>query len=221
MNLESRILYEDNHIIAINKWAGALVHASDPKETSVMDSVKQFIKERDKKEGNVFIGLVHRLDRAVSGIVLFGKTSKGASRLSEQFREHTVTKQYHAWVQGELKQSSGNVVVYLKKDEQRHVARIVDEGVRGGQRSELSYKVVKTDTYQGKKVSLVHVDLKTGRYNQIRATFAHLGHPILGDSKYGSTMPYHDGVALRSTYCKFKKATSEEWVELKLPTPEL
>ncbi len=221
MDIGTRILYEDNHIIVINKWPGVLVHATDPGEQSLMDHVKEFIKVRDHKEGNVFLGLIHRLDRLVSGIIIFGKTSKGASRLSEQFREHAVTKVYHAWVEGKVSIPKKKVEIHIKKDENTRKANVVSEHTLGAQYSALTYEVVKQDTYQKIPVTLIKVTLHTGRYNQIRATMSHLGHPILGDVKYGARTTYKEGIALRSTYCKFKKATLEEDVVLSLPFPEL
>lgn len=221
MDVGTRIVYEDNHIIVINKWPGVLVHATDPKETSLMDHVKTYIKNRDAKEGNVFLGLIHRLDRLVSGIIIFGKTSKGASRLSEQFREHTITKVYHAWVEGKIKIQKKQVEIYIKKDEGTRKANVVSEHTLGAQYSSLTYEVIKQDTYQNIPVTLIKVTLHTGRYNQIRATMSHLGHPVVGDSKYGARTTYNEGIALRSTYCKFKKATVDEDVVVNLPLPEL
>ncbi|MDP3697926.1 MAG: RluA family pseudouridine synthase [Candidatus Taylorbacteria bacterium] len=150
------VLYEDNHIIAVFKPAGVLVQKDKSGEKSLMEFVKEYLKEKHRKPGNVFLGLVHRLDRNVSGIVLFGKTSKGASRLSEQFRDNEtptsksrgpdrsvgIKKTYHAVVEGEIKPANGDLVHYLKKDEKNKIALVSDLPKQGYDRSELSYKTI-------------------------------------------------------------------------------
>ena len=122
-----RVLYEDNHIIAVYKPAGALVQPDVPDGTSLMDDIKKYLKDKYKKPGNVFLGLVHRLDRNVSGIVLFGKTSKGASRLSEQFRNNEIKKIYYAVVEGKISPVSNELVHYLRKDENGRVVETPEQ----------------------------------------------------------------------------------------------
>lgn len=201
-----KVLYEDNHLIAVFKPAGVLVQGDKTGDLCLMDDVKKYLKEKYKKTGNVFLGLLHRLDRPVSGIVLFAKTSKGASRLSEQIRNHEFKKEYQALVEGALKEKKGILINYLLHDEKTNKAKIFDPKHEGAQLAELSYKVVEN---RGKN-SLLKIDLKTGRHHQIRAQLAHLGHPIVGDKKYGAKTPYKDGqIALCATRLRFKAATGD------------
>ena len=198
-----KILYEDNHLVAVYKRAGILTQGDDTGDKCLMDEVKEYLKEKYKKPGNVFLGLLHRLDRPVSGIVLFAKTSKGASRLSEQFRNHSVQKIYHALVEKEPKQKSGTLVHYLKKDEKQNYTTVFDIPTDGALKAELDYEVI------GNNILKIH--LKTGRSHQIRAQLAHVGCPIVGDSKYGSRIKYKDGqIALCATELSFDTATTKE-----------
>ena len=136
------ILYEDNHIVAVYKPACVLAQGDETGEESVFDLVKKYIKEKYKKEGNVFLGLVHRLDRPVSGIMVFAKTSKGASRLSEQFRNHEVEKTYHAVVFGKMDRKKGFIISHLKKDKDKNKTFVRQSADRDTKESELSYEVV-------------------------------------------------------------------------------
>jgi 23S rRNA pseudouridine1911/1915/1917 synthase len=215
--MELKILYEDNHIIAVYKPAGLLVQGDESGARSLMDEVRDYLKEKYNKPGKAFLGMVHRLDRNVSGIVLFGKTSKGASRLSEQFRSHDIRKIYSAVVEGELKNRSGKLIHFLKKDEARRRAFISDASQEGYDQSELEYEVLKSN----KNYTLVIIDLRTGRFHQIRSQFSHIGHPIAGDSKYGSKIKMPSGhLALCATEVNFKTATTDEAVVLKVDRPE-
>ena len=136
------VLYEDNHLIAVYKPAGILTQGEKSGDANVMDEVKKYLKEKYHKPGSVFLGLLHRLDRPVSGIILFAKTSKGASRLSEQFRNQTVEKIYHALVSGKPKQNRGVLVNYLRKDEKRKKAMILKDKKPGANLAKLFYEVV-------------------------------------------------------------------------------
>ena len=200
------MLYEDNHVIAVNKPHGMLTQGDESGDKNLLDSVKAFIKERDQKPGNVFIGLLHRLDRPVGGVVLFAKTSKGASRLSEQFRVHGVEKTYWAVVEGEPKEKSRKVVQWLKKDEATNVVTPFDHEVPGSLKAELDYTVLKTI---GDK-SLVEVRPKTGRPHQIRVAMASLGTPIVGDVKYGAKEKLDYDIALFARSLAFDHATTKE-----------
>lgn len=205
-------LYEDNHIIAVYKPAGVLVQGDESGDRCLMDEVKGYLKEKYQKPGNVFLGLVHRLDRNVSGIVLFAKTSKGASRLSEQFRAHSIKKIYHALVEGHLKEKEGMLKDKLDKDERAMKAVISDQG----KEATLTYRVVKEIGSN----TLVEIELGTGRFHQIRAQFSHAGHPILGDLKYGAHSPLvNQEIALAATKVVFKKAVGEDLVTLEIPIP--
>jgi 23S rRNA pseudouridine1911/1915/1917 synthase len=202
MKPEIKVLYEDNHLIAVYKPAGTLVQGDSSGERCLMDEVKDFIKKRDKKPGNVFLGLIHRLDRHVSGIVLFSKTSKGASRISEQFREHTVEKIYEAWVEGTLREKRATLKDMIKRDGDEQYA-------------ELSYKVIEEEKKENK--SLLRVELKTGRHHQIRIQLSRLGHPILGDVSYGAKKSFSDQhIELSAVELRFTKATEDERVIVKL-----
>jgi 23S rRNA pseudouridine1911/1915/1917 synthase len=208
-----QVLYEDNHLIAVFKPAGVLVQADTTGGASgavcLMDMVKDFIKNRDNKPGNVFLGLIHRLDRNVSGIVLFAKTSKGASRLSEQFRDHTVEKIYHARVEGVPKQKSTTLKNYLLHREGGNKAEVLSREVPGAQYAELSYETVAVEKSGSGDVALLKIKLGTGRHHQIRAQLGAIGHPILGDVKYGAHEVFKDQhLALYATELSFNLATT-------------
>src|SRR3990167_6751845 len=197
-----KVLYEDNHLIAVFKPSGVLSQGDKTGDISIFDEVKKYLKKKYKKPGNVFLGLVHRLDRPVSGIVLFAKTSKGASRLSEQFRDHNIEKTYHALVIG--KPDARTLVNYLTKDEAR---KKVDVHAERGQRAELEYDVVASYG----PYTLVKILLKTGRFHQIRAQFSFAGFPVLGDTKYGAPFALPDkSIALCATSIVFTLPTKDE-----------
>lgn len=215
--MDVQVLYEDNHLIAVNKTAGVLVQGDDSKDENLMDQVKKYIKEKYQKPGNVFLGLIHRLDRNVSGIVLFAKTSKGASRLSEQFRTHSIEKIYHAWVEGVPQKNSATLKNYLLKDERNNKTKVYDAAVNDALFAELSYELVET---RGEN-SLLKIKLKTGRPHQIRAQLSYIGNPIVGDVKYGSkrVLP-NEELLLRATELSFSTATGEERKTITIEIPE-
>ena len=212
-----KVLYEDNHLIVVYKPAGVLVQGDASGAISLMDIVKNYLKEKYGKPGDVFLGLVHRLDRPVSGIVLFAKTSKGASRVSAQFRNREVSKNYTAVVEGVIEKEN-NIELYLEKDEKSRKA-IVHTGIaENALKASLSYKVLHTE----KNRTWVKIELHTGRFHQIRASFSYIGHPVLGDSKYGSHIKYKEGeIALCATELSFKTATEEKEIKLSLPAEEV
>lgn len=214
---EPQILYEDNHLIAVYKPAGMLVQGDKSGDISLLDEVKAYIKRIHNKPGNVFLGLIHRLDRNVDGVVLLAKTSKGASRLSEQFRLHTVGKVYHAWVHGIVEPPKGTLVHYLSHDENQNRAEVYDTAKNNALKADLSYECVKVDG----DFSLLKIKLGTGRHHQIRAQFAHIGHPVVGDFKYGSklTLPSQK-IALTATSLSFETATGNEQKIVSLEMPE-
>ena len=212
-----QVLYEDNHIIAVYKPAGFLVQPDLPGGGSLMDDVKKYLKDKYKKQGNVFLGLVHRLDRNVSGVVLFAKTSKGAARLSEQFRNNEIKKIYYAIVEGKISLTKGNLIHYLRKDEERRVALVSDVPKDGYDRAELSYKAILHTT----NYSLLSISLKTGRFHQIRAQLSAVGHPVVGDKKYGAKSKMPDGsLALCATEIEFKTATTHEIKTIRIDYPK-
>lgn len=212
------VLYEDNHLIVVEKPAGMLVQGDKTGDPSLLDEIKKYLKEKYKKPGNVFLGLVHRLDRPVGGVVLFAKTSKGASRLSAQFRERAVEKYYYAVVDGKMKEPKGEIVSFLKKDEKKNMAEVFPQEVAGAKQAELFWEVIKV----GAKNTLLKIKLGTGRAHQIRAQLASVGHPILGDLKYGAIELLPDkSIALFSAALSFKTTTGEKSETVELPWPRV
>ena len=223
-----KVLYEDNHIIAVLKPAGVLTQGDRTGDVNLMDMVKDYLKEKYGKPGNVFLGLVHRLDKPVAGIVLFGKTSKGASRLSEQFRNHTIQKTYHGIVVGKPKQEKGSIKEQVNKISffaegftNKTDAELLDAVKKATKTrtAELEYEVVK----KNEKYSLLKIFPKTGRFHQIRIQMQEMGCPILGDAKYGQgnyDWTSKNAIALCATAISFKTATDEKVVNLEIPLPE-
>ena len=221
-----KVIYEDNHIIAVVKPAGVLTQGDRTGDVNLMDMVKDYLKEKYKKPGNVFLGLVHRLDKPVAGIVLFGKTSKGASRLSEQFRNHTIQKTYHGIVVGKPKEEKGSIKEkvnkisffaegFTNKTDEELLAEI--KKATKTRTAELEYEVVKKND----KYSLLKILPKTGRFHQIRIQMQQMGCPILGDIKYGAKDPMSDrSIALAATAISFKSATDNKIINLEIPLPE-
>jgi len=210
MNLN--VLYEDNHLIAVFKPAGVLVQGDETGDRSLMDDVKEYLKEKYNKPGNVFLGLIHRIDRPVSGVVLFAKTSKGASRLSEQFRDHKAKKVYEAWVEGVPRQNQGTLIDNVIHFEKGNVGKVVRRGARGAERAELSYEVVESKL----KFSKLKINLRTGKHHQIRIQLSHMGNPVVGDRKYGGKYLLPEGeILLRAIEISFHTATSEEKITVR------
>lgn len=215
MNL--KVLYEDNHLIAVYKPAGILIQAGDGKSGNLMDIVKEYLKNKYNKPGNVFLGLVHRLDKPVCGVVVYAKTSKGASRLSEQFRNRQVKKTYTALLEGKIEPEKGSLIHYIKKDEVKLVALVSEKESPEYAHAELDYQVIK----KTEKYSLVKINLKTGRFNQIRAQFSHIGNPVAGDNLYKAKTKLPDGsIALCATEIEFKTSTTDEIVNIKADYPK-
>ena len=179
------VLYEDNQIIVVNKPQNIPSQADQTGDKDMLTMVKNYIKEKYNKPGNVYCGLVHRLDRPTGGVMVFARTSKAASRLSEQIASGEFEKAYYAVVVGKLKESHGILVNYLKKDEKENKVSIVPQTEVGAKRAELEYFLLEQ---RGDK-NLVQVKLKTGRGHQIRVQFANIKCPVYGDQKYGTNMP--------------------------------
>ena len=219
VSVPMRILYEDNHLIAVEKPHGQLTQADESGDVSLLDEVKAFIKTRDQKPGNVFLGLLHRLDRPVGGVVLFAKTSKAASRLSEQFRSRKVQKVYEALVEGVPGNRrgyhaplEGTVVQWLVKDTEKNIVTAYDHEVPGSQKAELDYRVIE----EGKQ-SRVEIHPKTGRPHQIRVAMASLGTPIVGDFKYGAKTSFNGQVALKAVSLTIEHPITKESLTISLP----
>ena len=211
-----RIIYIDNHLIAVTKPAGLLTQPDRNTDESLIDQTRQWIKEKYNKPNNIFLGLVHRLDRNVSGVVLFARTSKAASRLSKQFREGTPKKHYRAIVLGKLKEEHTTLVHYLRKEKSLR-ATVFPRETPTAKRSELSYEVINSL----EKKSLLEVSLSTGRFHQIRAQMAFIGHPIIGDVKYGAPEPLpNQEIALYAHKLVFSHPVSNEEIILTAPEPK-
>ena len=209
------ILYLDNHLIAVCKPPGLLTQPNDSGSESLMGQVKKWIKLEYNKPGNVFLGLVHRLDRNVSGVVLFARTSKAASRLSEQFRKKTIHKVYHTIVEGSPSANRTTLVHYLRKEKSMK-STVFNRPEKGTQQSELEYIILENR----KTFSLLEVRLRTGRFHQIRAQLSFIGHPILGDKKYGSIITLPDRqIALYAYQLFFEHPISKEEVCVEAPPP--
>ena len=211
-----RIIFIDNHLIAVTKPAGLLTQPDRNTDESLIDQTRQWIKEKYNKPNNIFLGLVHRLDRNVSGVVLFARTSKAASRLSKQFREGTPKKHYRAIVLGKLKEEHTTLVHYLRKEKSLR-ATVFPRETPTAKRSELSYKVI--NSLENK--SLLEVSLSTGRFHQIRAQMAFIGHPIIGDVKYGAPEPLpNQEIALYAHKLVFSHPVSNEEITVTAPEPK-
>ena len=178
-----KILYEDNHIIIVEKTPNIPSQADKTEDIDMLTIVKKYIKEKYNKPGNVYLGLVHRLDRPVGGVMIFAKTSKAAGRLSEQVREKVFKKKYLAVVDGKFDKKSGTLEDYLYKDERNNMTKVVKPEKKNAKFAKLDYEVI---TYnEVKNLSLVKVNLHTGRHHQIRVQLANSEHSIFGDQKYG------------------------------------
>lgn len=178
---EHDVVYEDNHLIAINKLGGHIVQADETRDTTLTDMVKVFLKEKYKKPFDVFLGVIHRLDRPVSGLVLFAKTSKGLDRMNRLFRIREVEKYYIAVVRNKPPKSSDVLIHYLIRNKDKRVTYVYDNQIEKSQYAELHYEVLgEVDGYYALKINLI-----TGRTHQIRAQLGHIGSPIVGDNKYG------------------------------------
>ena len=199
------VIYEDNHIIVVEKPCNVPSQADKTTDEDMLTLIKKYIKEKYNKPGEVFLGLVHRLDRPVGGIMVFARTSKAASRLSEAIRTNNFSKRYLAVVEGKLKNTQGSFEDYLFKDEALNKSKVVSKDKKGAKLAKLRYEVV--SEVDGK--SLVKIDLETGRHHQIRVQFSNAGHPLVGDQKYGRTNPGVQ-IALWAYEIEFKHPTKDE-----------
>lgn len=211
------VVYEDNHIIIVNKQSGEIVQGDKTGDTPLSDIVKQYIKEKYNKPGNVFLGVVHRLDRPVSGLVVFAKTSKALSRLNEMFRTGDVHKTYWAIVKKNDIAPEATLSDWLTRNERQNKSYAHNREVPGAKKAVLSYKVRSmSDNYM-----LLEVRLMTGRHHQIRCQLAHMGCPIKGDLKYGSPRSNPDGsISLMSRRVEFVHPVSKETIAVEAPVPD-
>lgn len=210
------VVYEDNHLIIVNKTASEIVQGDKTGDTPLSETVKQYIKEKYAKPGNVFLGVVHRLDRPVSGLVVFAKTSKALARLNEMFRNSEVKKTYWAIVKQRPPQDEGELVNYLVRNEKQNKSYAYDKEVKNSKKAVLHYRLIG----HSQNYFLLEVDLKTGRHHQIRCQLAKMGCPIKGDLKYGFARSNPDGsICLHAHRVKFVHPVSKKLIDVTAPLP--
>ncbi|MDY5969205.1 MAG: RluA family pseudouridine synthase [Bacteroidales bacterium] len=218
MTLPEQILYEDNHLIILNKQAGQIVQSDKTEDPCMSDDIKAFLKERDHKPGNVFCGTVHRLDRPVSGVVIFAKTDKALSRMNEIIKKRLIKKTYWAITKKAPKAPQGHLQHWLLRNEAQNKTYVVGANTDGAKEAELNYRVISKS--QG-GYYLIEVDLVSGRHHQIRAQLAHVGCPIRGDLKYGYPRSNSDGgISLHSRSVTFEHPVRHEMLTVTAPTPD-
>ena len=211
------VLYEDNHLIVVNKTCSEIVQGDKTGDAPLSEVLKQWLKEKYNKPGNVFVGVIHRLDRPVSGLVVFAKTSKALERMNEMFREGEVKKTYWAIVKIPPPQTEGELVHYLVRNEKQNKSYTYDTEKQGSQKAILSYKLIS----QSDHYFLLEIDLKTGRHHQIRCQLAKIGCPVKGDLKYGFDRSNKDGgISLHSRRISFIHPVSKESITVIAPVPD-
>ncbi len=212
------VLYEDNHIIIVNKAAGEIVQGDKTGDRTLADDVKAYIKEKYAKPGEVFLGVAHRLDRPVSGIVVFARTSKALARLNDMFRTGgKIRKTYHALSANTPREAEGTLTHWLTRNERQNKAYAHAAEVKGSKQAVLDYKVIgRSDRY-----CLIEVNLHTGRHHQIRCQLAAMGCPIKGDLKYGAPRSNPDGsICLHARHIEFEHPVSHKQISVTAPYPE-
>lgn len=216
-NIDQQIVFEDNHLLIINKKAGQLVQGDKTGDASLLDLIKDFIKKRDQKPGNVFLGLVHRIDRPTSGLVIYAKTSKALTRLTQMVKNREIKKTYWAVVQKTMIPQSQRLVHYLQKNEKTNKATVFIKPTDNAKESILNYQIIKVlDNFQ-----LLEIDLETGRHHQIRAQLSKIGAAIKGDLKYGATRSNPDGgIHLNARKLEFTHPVTKENLEITAPVPQ-
>ena len=214
-----QILHEDNHLLVVNKPAGLPTMGTPDGRPTLLTVAKEYVKTRYQKPGNVYLGVMSRLDAPVTGVVLLARTSKAAARLTEQFRNHSVEKTYWAVIEGvlDLESSEGNLVDWLAHDDRHRRMHIVGPTLPGAKQARLSYRRLRLID---KKETWLEVQLETGRKHQIRLQLAHHGHPIVGDRKYGSRTPFAAGIALHARRLMISHPTTDERLSFEATPPE-
>ncbi len=212
----SQIVFEDNHLLIVNKGTGQLVQGDKTGDLSLLDLIKDFIKKRDSKPGNVFLGLVHRIDRPTSGLVIYAKTSKALTRLTQMVKNREIKKTYWAVVPKVEIPEKQRLIHYLQKNEKTNKATVFSKPTDNAKESILNYQVIKTlDNFQ-----LLEIDLETGRHHQIRAQLSKIGVPIKGDLKYGSARSNPDGgIHLHARNLEFKHPVTNHNIRVTAPVP--
>jgi 23S rRNA pseudouridine1911/1915/1917 synthase len=209
------VLYEDNHLLAVNKPALLPTMGVAEGAPSLLTAAKAWLREKYDKSGNVYLGVVSRLDAPVTGLILLAKTSKAAARLSEAFRSRAVEKQYLAAVEGPVDPARGTLENFLRHDERHRKVHATHAGAEGAQLARLTYEV----TARSGTFELLEVQPETGRKHQIRVQLAKAGHPIIGDRKYGSGVAFEPGIALHSLKLEFEHPVRHERMRLEAPLP--
>ncbi len=214
-NLE--VLFEDNHLVIVNKKAGDIVQGDKTGDKPLSEVVKEYIKEKYNKPGEVFLGVVHRLDRPTSGVIIFARTSKALERLNKMLREKTISKTYWAIVKNLPKKEKDTLISFLKKNPKNNKSNVFLKETEGSKKAVLHYALIKKlDNY-----SLLEIDLETGRHHQIRAQLSSIGSPIKGDLKYGATRSNKDGsIHLHARKIAFIHPVSKENISLEAPIPD-
>jgi len=215
MNLE--ILYEDNHLIAVNKSGHDLVQGDSSGDEPLSDKVKEYIKQKYNKPGDVYLGIAHRLDRPVTGIVLFARTTKALTRLNKMFQDREVKKTYWAIVQELPEEDEATLRHFMLKDSEKNKSYAFPKMRKGAKEAVLSYKMISSSS----RYHLLEIDLQTGRHHQIRAQLAKIGCPIRGDLKYGSPRSNPDGgISLHARSLQFIHPVKQEPVRIIAPVPD-
>ena len=209
------VLYEDNHLLAVVKPAGLATMGVAPDKPSLLELARQYVKHRCRKPGNVYLGVMSRLDAPVTGIVLLARTSKAAGRLTEQFRSHRVRKTYWTVVEGTVQPAAGQCLDWLGHDERHRRMHVVGPTFPGAKEARLTYRRLKS--FSG--LSLLEIELQTGRKHQIRLQLSSRGWPVLGDRKYGSRRPFPAGIALHARQLVITHPIKGEPLEFQAPLP--
>lgn len=215
-DMQPEILYEDNHIIAVNKRGSDLVQGDRTGDETLDQRIRQYLREKYNKPGEAFLGVVHRLDRPVSGVVLYAKTSKGLSRLSRMFREKEIRKTYWAIVSEIPPEQEGTLKHFLRKNEEQNKSYAWDKPVKGAKEASLAYKIIG----RSQNHYLLEVDLHTGRHHQIRCQLAAVGCPVRGDLKYGYKRSNEDGgIDLHARKIEFAHPVTGSSISIMAPLP--
>ena len=211
-----QVLFEDNHIIIVNKRSGDITQGDKTGDQPLSDVVKAYVKDKYNKPGEVFIGTVHRLDRPTSGIVIFARTSKALTRLNKMLRDKIIDKTYWALVKNAPNKASDTLTNFLKKDTKKNKSFVYKKEIEGSKKATLHYTVLK----KLENYSLLEIDLETGRHHQIRTQLSHIGSVIKGDLKYGASRSNKDGsISLHARKIKFIHPVSKEEIAITAPTP--
>ena len=211
-----KVLFEDNHIVIVNKRSGDIVQGDKTRDKPLSDIVKEYIKEKYNKPGDVFLGVVHRLDRPTSGIIIFAKTSKALERLNKMLRDRVISKTYWAVIKNNPKKATDTLIHFLKKNPKNNKTTVFKKEAEGSKKATLHYTTIKNlENY-----SLLEIVLETGRHHQIRAQLSFIGNPIKGDLKYGASRSNRDGsIHLHARKINFIHPVSKKEISIIAPAP--